>query len=85
MIVPVTSVSDPCLAPYIGVKERDLARDDGRFIVEGKVTLGRLIEASRFPIESVFLAESRLEPLAAMLATLDPAIPVYAAPQAVMD
>jgi len=85
MIVPVTSVSDPRLAPYIGVKERDLARDDGRFIVEGKVTLGRLVEASRFPVESVFLAESRLEPLAAMLATLDPAIPVYAAPQAVMD
>jgi tRNA G18 (ribose-2'-O)-methylase SpoU len=85
MIVPITSAADPRLAPYMSVKERDLARDDGRFIVEGKVTLGRLIEASRFPIESLFLADSRLAPLADMLAKLDPAIPVYAAPQSVMD
>jgi tRNA G18 (ribose-2'-O)-methylase SpoU len=85
MIVHVSSVSDPRLAPYVSVKERDLARNDGCFIVEGKVTLGRLVVASRFPVESVFLAESRLEPLAAMLAKLDPAIPVYAAPQAIMD
>jgi tRNA G18 (ribose-2'-O)-methylase SpoU len=85
MIAPISSAADPRLAPYFGVKERDLLRRDGRFIVEGKVTLGRLIEASRFPIESLFLADSRIEPLAAMLARLDPAIPVYTAPQSVMD
>jgi tRNA G18 (ribose-2'-O)-methylase SpoU len=79
------SAADPRLAPYMDVKERDLARTDGRFIVEGKVTLARLIEASRFPVESVFLADSRLEPLAPALAKLDPAIPLYSAPQAVMD
>jgi tRNA G18 (ribose-2'-O)-methylase SpoU len=85
MIAPIASAADPRLAPYFGVKERDLLRRDGRFIVEGKVTLGRLIEASRFPIESLFLADSRIEPLAPMLARLDPAIPIYTAPQSVMD
>jgi tRNA G18 (ribose-2'-O)-methylase SpoU len=85
VIVPIASPADPRLAPYVDVKERDLARNDGRFIVEGKVTLARLIAASRFPIESVFLTDSRLEPLAPALAKLDPAIPVYSAPQAVMD
>jgi tRNA G18 (ribose-2'-O)-methylase SpoU len=85
MIVSIDIPGDPRLAPYMNVKERDLSRSDGRFIVEGKVTLGRLVAASRFPVESVFLADSRLEPLAPILAELDPAIPVYAAPQAVMD
>lgn len=85
MIVPIASAADPRLAPYMDVKERDLSRSDGRFLVEGKVTLARLIESSRFPVESVFLSDSRLDPLASVLARLDPAIPVYAAPQAVMD
>jgi tRNA G18 (ribose-2'-O)-methylase SpoU len=85
MIVPIASPEDPRIAPYVGVKERDLLRNSGRFIVEGQVTLGRLIEASRFPMESLFLAESRVEPLASLLARIDPAIPVHVAPQAVMD
>ncbi|MBI1360823.1 MAG: RNA methyltransferase [Alphaproteobacteria bacterium] len=85
MIVSVTTTSDPRLAPYAAVKDRDLARRDGRFIVEGRVTLQRLIEASRFPVESLFLSETRLKPLAPLLWKLDPSIPVYAAPQSVMD
>ena len=51
MIVPIASAADPRLAPYLAVKERDLVQRDGRFIVEGRVTLARLIEASRFAIE----------------------------------
>ena len=85
MIIPLTSGDDPRLAPYRGVKERDMLRQTQHFIVEGKVTLGRLVEASRFPVESVFLAENRIEPLTQLLAKLDPAVPVYMAPQAVMD
>jgi tRNA G18 (ribose-2'-O)-methylase SpoU len=85
MIVPVATVSDPRLAPYAAVKDRDLARRDGRFIVEGRVTLQRLIEASRFPVESLFLSESRVKPLTPLLWKLDPHIPVYTTPQAVMD
>jgi tRNA G18 (ribose-2'-O)-methylase SpoU len=85
MIVPVATVSDPRLAPYAAVKDRDLARRDGRFIVEGRVTLERLIEASRFPVESLFLSETRVKPLASLLWKLDPHIPVYTTPQSVMD
>src|SRR5689334_6067046 len=85
MLVPIASADDPHLAPYRGVKERDLIRSAGRFIVEGQVTLGKLVEGSRFPVESLFLAESRVGPLAGILAKLDPEIPVFVAPQAVMD
>lgn len=85
MIIPVASAADPRLAPYLGVKERDLVQRDGRFIVEGKVTLGHLVGASRFPVESLFLADTRIEPLREILDRLDPAIPIYTAPQGVMD
>jgi tRNA G18 (ribose-2'-O)-methylase SpoU len=85
MIIHVASASDPRLAPYLAVKERDLVHRDRSFIVEGKVTVARLIENSRFPVESLFLAESRIAPLTQLLAKLDPTVPVYAAPQSVMD
>ncbi len=85
MIIPLTSSDDPRLAPYLAVKERDLMRASGSFVVEGKVTLARLVESSRFAVESVFLAENRVAPLTDVLAKLDPAVPVYMAPQAVMD
>lgn len=85
MIIPVASADDPRVAAYRAVKERDLLRGDARFIVEGKITLGRLVEASRFPVESLFLSENRVESLTALLARLDPSVPVYMAPQAVMD
>ncbi len=60
-------------------------RASGSFIVEGKVTLARLVETSRFALESVFLAENRAGPLGDILVKLDPGVPVYIAPQAVMD
>jgi tRNA G18 (ribose-2'-O)-methylase SpoU len=85
MRVPISSADDPRLAPYMGVKERDLLRDSGRFIVEGKVTLGRLVEASRFAVESAFIAENRMPGVEEMIARLDPAVPVYTAPQGVLD
>jgi tRNA G18 (ribose-2'-O)-methylase SpoU len=85
MLVTITDVDDPRIAPYRGVRERDLIRGAGRFIVEGHVTVGRLVEGSRFLVESLFLAESRIEPLGALLLKLGPEIPVYVAPQSVMD
>lgn len=85
MITHITSLEDPRLAPYQSVRERDLLRDGQRFIVEGKVTLGRLVESSRFPVESVFLAESRIEPLRDVIARLPDDVPVYVTSQALMD
>ncbi|WP_084399525.1 TrmH family RNA methyltransferase [Henriciella aquimarina] len=84
--ISVQDPADPRLAPYVSIRERDLTgRGDGRFIVEGKVTLAILAERSRFPIESVLIAESRLEPLRETLAGLPESVPVYVATQGVMD
>lgn len=85
MLITVASASDQRLAPYISVRERDLVQRDNRFIVEGAITLERLLTASRFPPESIFLCENRVSSLSALLARIDPAIPVYVASQEVVD
>ncbi|MEZ5998586.1 MAG: RNA methyltransferase [Hyphomonas sp.] len=85
-VLPVSDPTDPRLAPYTSIREKDLTAGHGaRFIVEGKVTLETLLTRSRFAVESVFLAESRLEPLAGLIAEVPQDVPVYVAPQAVMD
>lgn len=85
VIIEIDSADDPRIASYRGVRDRDLLRDQSRFIVEGAVALERLATASRFPVESVLLAAKRVAPLANVLQALDPAIPVHVAEQAVMD
>lgn len=85
-LISVSDKDDPRLAPYLSIRERDLTRGHGaRFIVEGKVTLDALIRRSRFGIESLFLAEGRTEPLADLLDELAADVPVYIAPQELMD
>lgn len=84
--IPISNKSDPRIAPYTSVRERDLTGGtDGRFIVEGKVPLSILLERSRFEVESLFLCETRLEPLRPILDQVPSDVPVYVAPQALMD
>lgn len=84
MFFAVSSADDPRLSPYRALKDNARARDGG-FLVEGRIALERLIAGSRFPALSLLLSESRIAPLADVLAGLDPQIPVYVAPQSVMD
>lgn len=85
MLVPIASADDPRIAPYRVLKDRDLDRGAGRFIVEGTIALEQLIRAGRFAIDSVFLSEKRADALARLLERLALATPVYTAPQPVMD
>jgi len=80
-LIPIDSFEDPRLAPYRNLKERDLAREGGRFIAEGENLVKRLL-ASRYQTESVLLADRRV----AEIAPLVPAhIPVYSAPAAIVN
>lgn len=85
MIVYVTEPTSPALAPYARVRDRDLEREDGLFVVEGQIALEHLVTAGRFALASVLIGESRKAPLAALLERLDPQIPVYVVQQATMD
>ncbi|MEO0983096.1 MAG: RNA methyltransferase [Pseudomonadota bacterium] len=84
-LISIKDAEDPRIAGYLNVRERDLAGRCDHFIVEGKVTLDILLQQSRFAPESLLLAESRLAALSQTLEACDPAVPIYAAPQAVMD
>lgn len=83
--IPITDASDPRIEDYTCVRERDLTGRDGRFIVEGKVTLDVFLSRSRMPPKSLFLAETRLTVLDPLLQTLPGTVPVYTASQSVMD
>jgi tRNA G18 (ribose-2'-O)-methylase SpoU len=82
---PIDDPDDPRVAAYVSIRERDLVGRDGRFVAEGEIVLRALLAASRLPIESVFLLETRLPQLASLIAELPQSIPVYTAPRAVMD
>src|SRR5437763_14662641 len=79
-LLPVTSLSDPRIALYRNLKDRDLDRSGRWFIAEGEYVVRRLL-ASDFPVESVFLADRRAAEMAPLA---PPGVPVYVAPQAVM-
>lgn len=85
-IIPITDRGDSRIAPFVGIRERDLTGGtDGRFIVEGKVPLSILLTKSRFELDSLFLCETRLQPLAEILTMVSEEIPVYTATQELMD
>ena len=85
-LIEINDRGDPRIASFVSVRERDLTgRADGRFIVEGKVPLSVLLKRSRFELESLFLCETRLEPLGAILRQVPADVPIYVAPQALMD
>ena len=84
--IRILVANDPRLAPYTSIREKDLTSGHGgRFIVEGKVTVETLLRRGRFAVESLFLCETRLEPLADILTRVPSDVPVYVAPQDVMD
>jgi tRNA G18 (ribose-2'-O)-methylase SpoU len=84
-IIRIDDPADPRVAPYLSVRERDLAGRQGRFIAEGRVVLNVLFSAARFEAESVLVLENRLAGLADTLSLAEPSMPVYAASQPVMD
>ena len=79
--IPVADLDDPRLADYRAVRERDLVGRAGRFVIEGEVVLRVAIARGRFALGSVLLSERR----AALAQTVPDGVPVYVAPQAVMD
>src|SRR5438874_12173159 len=65
-IVAIQSLSDPRVAPYRNVKDRELERRGKLFIAEGEHLVRRLL-ASDFEIESILLAQRRAEEMSAIV------------------
>ena len=84
-VIRIDDVDDPRVADYRELREADLAGRRDAFIAESEVVLRVLVARGRFPIRSVFLAESRLDKVADARVSLDPSVPVYVAPQAILS
>lgn len=84
-IIPIDQADDPRIAAYRDLRERDVTGRQGGFVAEGEVVLRTLLRAGRHGLESVLLAQKRVAALADAVEALPASVPVYAAPQAVLD
>lgn len=76
MIIPVSSLEEDCLSPYRDLPKANLTALSGRFVVEGKLLVERLL-ASKYPTESIVVDERRISLLPQDIST---DVPVYVLP-----
>lgn len=85
MPIAISDPDDPRIEAYRAVRERDLVGREHRFVAEGEVVLRVLLQQSRFKIESLLLAENRIESLSELLSGIPEGVPVYSVNRTVMD
>lgn len=79
--ITISSADDPRVADFRSIRDRDL-RAAGLFIAEGEVVLPQLLGSPRFRARAVLVSEQQARRLADRLPT---SVPVYVAPQAVLE
>jgi len=85
-IVTIDDPQDPRIAPYVAVRERDLAGRCGDFIAEGDVVVRTLSAVQdRCPARSLLVARRRLERVKDLIDAFPISVPIYVAEQRVMD
>lgn len=83
-LIAVNDAADPRLADYAGLSDRLGIHRGSRFICEGRLIVEHLVH-SGYAIRSVFLAENWLERMGPTLALISPGVPIYVAPEPVLD
>lgn len=78
-VIPVRDRDDPRLRDYRDVREADLRRERGVFVVEGRHNVRRLVAARRHRVCSLLLTPAALRALESDLGALPPDTPVYLA------
>lgn len=85
MAILIEDPTDPRIAAFRDIKERDLVGRQGRFIAEGQVVLNVLVASDEFRPVALLIAEKRFGALAPLIAQVPADTPVYAAGQGVLD
>lgn len=76
----VDSLEDPRIGDFRSLKDRELAQRGERFIAEAEQVVRRLLD-SDFPVESVLLAQRRLDEIAPIVPQN---VPIYVVPDEVI-
>ncbi|HEX8401981.1 MAG TPA: RNA methyltransferase [Allosphingosinicella sp.] len=84
-LVEIQSPDDPQIEPYRDIRERDLVGRAGLFVAEGKVVVEKLVGSALHRPLSMLIAAKRLHALRPLLAQLPDDVPVFVAPQAILD
>jgi len=88
-LIRIDDPSDPRIAEFTAMRDRDLAGRGDLFIAEGKVVLQALLDAEinsrRFVIEKALMLENRIDGLGDLLDRIDPGCPIYVAGREVLD
>ncbi len=83
--IRIVDFADPRIADYRNLKDAQLARDRGRFIVEGRGNLNVLLSRAAFAPESILLSDRAFSSLENELTQRAPACPIYVADQPLLD
>jgi len=84
-VIEIESLADPRVADYRNVKDAALRVRSGRFLVEGRWNVRRLIEGSRFAPLSLLVSPGARDALDDCLGLLATDTPVYVAPQSLFN
>ena len=75
-VVRVDRFDDPRLADYRSMSDAESLRRRNRFVAEGRIVVGRLLEADH-RVESLLVNDASYRALAASLSRLSRDVPVY--------
>jgi tRNA G18 (ribose-2'-O)-methylase SpoU len=88
-LIRIEDPSDPRIAEFTAMRDKDLAGRGDLFIAEGKVVLQALLDAElgsrRFVVEKALILENRIDGLGDLLERIDPVCPIYVAGREVLD
>ena len=73
----IDSADDPRVAAYRGVRDGDLMRSYGLFVAEGRDVVRRVVEDSRYRVQSVLVNHAALRGLEATIAILGADVPIF--------
>jgi tRNA G18 (ribose-2'-O)-methylase SpoU len=77
-VEPVEDPADPRIAGYRDARDGELRRREGLFLAEGRLLVRRLLEASRYRVQSLLVIPTALDDLRDLLAR-DDSTPVHVA------
>uniref|UniRef100_B0T742 tRNA/rRNA methyltransferase (SpoU) n=1 Tax=Caulobacter sp. (strain K31) TaxID=366602 RepID=B0T742_CAUSK len=84
-LIPIDDPSDPRVAAYRDIKERDLVGRQGLFIAEGETVLRAFVRDAPERVLSLLIDGKRADKLGEVFDGLPDGVPVYVVGQAVLD